>query len=145
MSFGKTDYKYYTMKTLREMMDLIESAQTVTEEKSRDYLTPQWPDQRALPKAVAKLLLQYAKQNKKSINRLIKASPFDLIDVIVEVNPEFAEDNLEHLSDNDFNWVFLKATEMIAKSIQQQGVAEDQLEETEVDPVRRIEELFRNK
>ena len=133
------------MKTLREMMDLIESAQTVTEEKSRDYLTPQWPDQRALPKAVAKLLLQYAKQNKKSINRLIKASPFDLIDVIVEVNPEFAEDNLEHLSDNDFNWVFLKATEMIAKSIQQQGVAEDQLEETEVDPVRRIEELFRNK
>ena len=133
------------MKTLREMMDIIESAQTVAEEKSQDYLTPQWPDQRALPKAVAKLLLQYAKQNKKSINRLIKASPFDLIDVIVEVNPEFAEDNLEHLSDNDFNWVFLKATEMIAKSIQQQGVAEEQLEETEVDPVRRIEELFNNK
>jgi hypothetical protein len=96
----------------------------VAEEASRDYLKPQWPDQRALPKAVAKLLLQYAKQNKKSINRLIKASPFDLIDVIVEINPEFAEDNLDHLSDNDFNWVFLKATEMIAKSIQKQGVAE---------------------
>lgn len=99
--------------------------QGVAEEASRDYLKPQWPDQRALPKAVAKLLLQYAKQNKKSIKQLIKLPPVNLVDVIDEVDPEFFEDNLEHLSDNDFNWVFLKATEMIAKSIQQQGVAEE--------------------
>lgn len=104
------------------------------------FKTPEWPDQRALPTAVAKLLLQYAKQNKKSIKQLIKLPPVNLVDVLDAVDPAFAEDNLEHLSDNDFNWVFSKATQKIAKSIQQ-GVAEEATPEA----IARIEQLASNK
>ena len=122
------------MKTLREYIDLVDG------KIDEGFKTPEWPEQRALPNAVAKLLIQYAKQNKKSIKQLIKLPPVNLVDLIDEVSPGFSDDNFEHLSDNDFNWVFSKATQKIAKSIQQ-GVAEEATPEA----IARVEQIASNK
>lgn len=90
------------MKTLREMMDLIESAQPV--------------DLRAQAAELAVQILKNADMDDDSEQGYIRVDPDALFKFHILMN-----------------------------TAKKQGVAEEQLEETEVDPVRRVEELFRNK
>jgi hypothetical protein len=93
------------MKTLREMMDLIESAHKEAEGEYKVYY---------MTAEDHKLMGRYAsrKEAEQRLNQLQAEYP-----------------------DNKF----------IIWTNSKQGVTEEQIEETELDPVRRIEELFRNK
>jgi hypothetical protein len=90
------------MKTLREMMDLIESAQPV--------------DLRARAAELAIQILKNADMDDDSEQGYIRVDPNALFQFHVLMN-----------------------------TAKKQGVAEDQIEETEMDPVRRVEELFRDR
>ena len=123
------------MKTLREMMDLIESAQTTTvsNEDLADLIHDITVD------------LIFNKQ-KMSIN---EADPKL---VAIEVQKAYKMEGIP-FGQNDLARVqniFLKVMRRLRKGFapevkDSEDIDEEQLEETEVDPMRRVEELFRNK
>jgi hypothetical protein len=149
------------MKTLREMMDLIESAQTVAE---MDKSQPSQERHGDYPLGIKNKDVSMVKPTtrKKVVQDLTKVldKAFSKEKEVKEAEGEYkvyymtaedhklmgryasreeAEQRLNQLQteypDNKF----------IIWTNNKQGVAEEQLEETDADPVRRIEELFRNK
>jgi hypothetical protein len=143
------------MKTLREMMDLIESAQPV--------------DLRARAAELAIQILKNADMDDDSEQGYIRVDPNALFQFHVLMNtakkqgvaemdtyphPDSKEGKRLTKAIRDPNAPEVKpqpakktvkdATKILDKEFQK-SVKEDQIEETEVDPVRRIEELFRDK
>ena len=96
------------MKTLREMMDLIESAQTLGISVGTRVFNRNEPDD----------------------------SPASTVVGIVDTNRVRVKDGFSG------DIVIWQIKDLVKAG---RGMTEDQLEETEVDPVRRVEELFRNK
>lgn len=157
------------MKTLREMMDLIESAQTVAEFAPGGTMKPPAPpttkkkdpfeddDRSQLLMSIKQLLDKGAKIDSylfgarghitgvandyfgfyfKKLNKPYSKSSF--------VRPMDGDDDDEYM----LKLVKPGYYQLWDKSIAnagEQGLAEEELEETELDPVRRIEELFRDK
>ena len=104
------------MKTLREMMDLIESAQTVAGDPDPWFrVTVKTP-------------------NGKNHN----------IQVPANSHGTAKKKALAYCAKNGIAGAeFVSAMRM--PTLDEQDIAEDQLEETEMDPVRRVEELFRDR
>ena len=127
------------MKTLREMMDLIESAQTVA-----GTTTVSNKDLADLIHDITVDLI-FNKQ-KMSIN---EADPkLVAIEVQKAYKMEgipFGQSDLARVQ-NIFSKVMRRLRKGFAPDVKDsEDIDEEQLEETEVDPVRRVEELFRNK
>lgn len=99
------------MKTLREMMDLIESAQTVAEGSQHNV--------------------------GDTVNYSTKVPGFS----------KSARGGQGKITKKTSTHYTVNGKEIPHSHVKSkaQDVAEDQIEETEVDPVRRIEELFRDK
>ena len=162
------------MKTLREMMDLIESVQTVTEDFSSNgfQIKRRRLNVPALIKAGAILVTYphgdqgWETDNKEawaysliSLYNVLQggwpgeakkySKPASYKQAEQQINssaPNLGSDRLVY--DGKYNqilWSIKKLGIPDNVAFLDQGVAEEQLEETEVDPVRRIEELFRNK
>jgi hypothetical protein len=127
------------MKTLREMIDLIESAQTVA-----GTTTVSNKDLADLIHDITVDLI-FNKQ-KMSIN---EADPkLVAIEVQKAYKMEgipFTQSDLARVQ-NIFSKVMRRLRKGFAPEVKDsEDIDEEQLEETEVDPVRRVEELFRNK
>lgn len=147
------------MKTLREMMDLIESAQPV--------------DLRARAAELAIQILKNADMDDDSEQGYIRVDPNALFQFHVLMNTakkqgvaeNEAQEYTVRVVDEEGSGYTVKVTAPSEQGalhkaivrvrnsgarpeharIIRQDVKEEQLEETEVDPVRRIEELFRDK
>ena len=163
------------MKTLREMMDLIESAQTVAEmDKSQtppgrhgDYplgakgTTAKPVAAKKVVKDLAMDLDQAFAKEKQVKKKGVKEGHADQQRKVFKKNGEpVGEVGIDRESSPGNGQWYMKCyarnidlagydsyEEAVAelKHCMKQGVAEESLEETEADPVRRIEELFRNK
>ena len=103
------------MKTLREMMDLIESAQAGVAEGSEQVYK----------------VLAVDKSNalSKQVKLKVKASSLDEV--------------FERLAINDWYPLEINGVEVVNGKRLKQGVAEEQLEETTPDAMAKIDDLFR--
>ena len=128
------------MKTLREMMDLIESAQTVSEfapgpDQDNDDLTDEaYKDGQRL--------------GFSSVDGMTLSQAFDLARWDMKYTVPFSygwksgrQFKIKHALDDGVKLVLQKDGSLVRS----REVDEEQLEETETDPIRRIEELFRDK
>ena len=117
------------MKTLREYINLIDRAEQGVAEGSDHSLQKVW-DRYARH-------LSAARGDHSSVRQITKSGKI-LQDIRKYVRDNYgpeAVDNMERYAEKRHR----------DSDLYNRDMAEDQLEETEVDPVRRIEELFRDK
>ena len=132
------------MKTLREMMDIIESAQTVAEGSSLDrnkVRAALWYEWQQDP--------NYQDENGRPLEQTPEEMDQDDYDMFEETVDEIVQYGKE-MGIANAAMAVVKYNMLNSDVVQREltgakGLAEEELEETELDPVRRIEELFRDK
>ena len=121
------------MKTLREMIDLIESAQTVAEGN------PLNDEIKQLFKPVVLQIVKWAQAEGMTADDLEGTSSHYTVDAL----DDDIQDQIDHLPDQYFNRLMDKANAKAVEILRKQSVAEGQLEETTPDAIEKVETLFR--
>jgi len=146
------------MKTLREMMDLIESAQTVDEGEVIPFRRPTAPAQQSqVSKDILHLANEWfwANDNTNTLQAVTDTGYGQGAENLVKyIQAQLQskgwtidfDDEIENiiLKNRSGQTVALPVNDAYDEKGWAQGMNEEQLEETEVDPVRRIEELFQD-
>lgn len=127
------------MKTLREMMDIIESAQTrLDRNKVRAALWYEWQQDPNYQDETGRPLEQTPEE--------MDQDDYDMFEETVDEIVQFgSEQGITNAAMAVVKYNMLNSDVVQRELTGAKGLAEEELEENELDPVRRVEELFRNK
>lgn len=127
------------MKTLREMMDLIESAQNgLDRNRVRAALWYEWQQDPNYQDENGRPLEQTPEEMDQDDYDMFEEAVDDVINYAKEVG-------ITNASMAVVKYNMLQSDIVQRELGGSKGLAEEELEETELDPVRRVEELFRDR